>query len=133
MDLQELKNFIIQNWKEIASVVLFIISVIVAFVAKRKKGYSFSDIILGLIAEKLPELIKQAEENIGAGNGEQKKVTVLNAVLNLASKSLGRKLSEEEISFIITNATQQIENILGTPQKKEDPKEKKVAKKSKYR
>ena len=63
-----------------------------------------------------------------------KKVEVLNSALNYASKTLGRKLSEEETSFIIANASEQIEKILGTPQKKEAEKnEEKAKKKSKYR
>ena len=59
---------------------------------------------------------------------------VLNDALNYASKTLGRKLADEEISIIITHASEQIEKILGTPQKKEAIKENdKAKKKSKYR
>ena len=58
---------------------------------------------------------------------------VLNDALNYASKTLGRKLSEEETSFIIAQASEQIEKILGTPQKKEEPKKVEVKKGSKYR
>lgn len=133
MNLSELKQFIINNWQLIASACLFIVSFIIGIITKRKKGYTFSDILLGLIAEQLPTMIKSAENFFGAGNGEQKKVMVLNDALNFASKTLGRKLSEEETSFIITNVSEQIEKILGTPSKKEDPKENKPAKKSKYR
>ena len=131
MDLNELKEFIIKNWQMIASVVLFVISFIIGLVTRRKKGYTFSDILLGLIAEQLPLWISLAEAN--GGSGEQKKVEVLNKALNYASKTLGRKLSEEETSFLIANASEQIEKILGTPQKKEIPEENKPVKKSKYR
>ena len=131
MDLAELKEFFIKNWQLIASALLFIVSFIIGLIAKRKKGYTFSDILLGLISEQLPQWIKLAE--VSGGTGEQKKVQVLNDALNYASKTLGRKLSEEETSFLISNASQQIENILGTPQKKEDPTQPEVKKKSKYR
>lgn len=132
MDLHELKIFLINNWQLIASACLFIVSFIIGLITRRKKGYTFSDILLGLIAEQLPQLISLAE---ASGNtGEQKKVEVLNSALNYASKTLGRKLSEEETSFIIANASEQIEKILGTPQKKEAEKiEEKAKKKSKYR
>ena len=129
---EEIKQFFIQNWQLLASAVLFIIATVIGIVTKRKKGYTFSDILLGLIAEQLPQWISLAE---ASGNtGEQKKVEVLNSALNYASKTLGRKLSEEETSFIIANASEQIEKILGTPQKKEAEKvEEKAKKKSKYR
>ena len=132
MDLHELKMFFIQNWQLIASACLFVASFIIGLRSKLKKGYTFSDILLGLISEQLPEWISLAE---ASGNGgEQKKVEVLNKALNYASKTLGRKLSEEETSFIIANASEQIEKILGTPQKKEAEKiDEKTKKKSKYR
>ena len=130
--MEELKSFFVHNWQLIASAVLFLISFIIGLRSKLKKGYTFSDIILGLISEQLPNWISLAEAT--GGTGEQKKVQVLNDALNYASKTLGRKLSEEEISFIIANASEQIEKILGTPQKKEEEKKLEVnKKKSKYR
>ena len=129
--MEELKKFLIQNWQLLASALLFIVSFIIGLVARRKKGYTFSDILLGLIAEQLPMWISLAET--AGGTGEQKKVAVLNDALNYASKTLGRKLSEEETSFIIAQASEQIEKILGTPQKKEEPKKVEVRKNVKYR
>ena len=129
--MEEVKQFFIQNWQLLASALLFIVSFIVAFITRRKKGYTFSDILLGLIAEQLPSWIALAES--AGGTGEQKKVQVLNNALNYASKTLGRKLSEEETSFIIAQASEQIEKILGTPQKKKEPKKVEVKKGSKYR
>lgn len=117
---EEIKQFFIQNWQLLASAVLFIIATVIGIVTKRKKGYTFSDILLGLIAEQLPQWISISETT--GGTGEQKKVAVLNSALNYASKTLGRKLSEEETSFIIAQASEQIEKILGTPQKKEAEK-----------
>ena len=118
--MDELKKFFIQNWQLLASALLFIVAFIVGLVTKKKKGYTFSDILLGLISEQLPSWIKLAEA--AGGTGEQKKVKVLNDALNYASKTLGRKLSEEETSFIVTHASEMIEKILGTPQKKEEKK-----------
>ena len=129
--MEEVKAFILQNWKEICAVALFIIATVIGFITRRKKGYSFSDIITGLISEQLPIWISSAEK-IG-GTGEQKKVSVLNSALNYASKTLGRKLSEEETSFIISRASEFIEMILSTPQKKPETEQPKVNKKSKYR
>ena len=129
--INELKEFLVHNWQLIASALLFVVSFIIGLITRRKKGYTFSDILLGLIAEQLPAWIKTVEDE--GGNGEQKKVAVLNNALNFASKTLGRKLSEEETSFIVTQASEQIEKILSTPQKKDEPKIVKVDKKVKYR
>ena len=129
--MEEFKAFLIQNWQLCASALLFIVSFVIGLVTRRKKGYTFSDILLGLIAEQLPMWISLAES--AGGTGEQKKVAVLNDALNYASKTLGRKLSEEETSFIIAQASEQIEKILGTPQKKEEPKKVEVKKHAKYR
>ena len=129
--MDELKQFLITNWQLLASALLFVISFVIGLIARRKKGYTFSDILLGLIAEQLPQWISLAEAS--GGTGEQKKVAVLNSALNYASKTLGRKLSEEETSFLISQASEQIEKILGTPQKKEEPKKVEVKKNAKYR
>lgn len=129
--MEEFKTFLIQNWQLLASALLFIFSFVIGLITRRKKGYTFSDILLGLIAEQLPMWISLAES--AGGTGEQKKVAVLNDALNYASKTLGRKLSEEETSFIIAQASEQIEKILGTPQKKEEPKKVEVKKHAKYR
>ena len=129
--MHELKVFLIENWQLIASACLFVVSFVIGLVSKLKKGYTFSDILLGLISEQLPQWISLAEAS--GGSGEQKKVQVLNDALNYASKTLGRKLSDEEVSFIVTQASEQIEKILGTPQKKADPNQEQPKKKSKFR
>lgn len=128
--MHELKEFLIDNWQLIASACLFVVSFVIGLVSKLKKGYTFSDILLGLISEQLPQWISLAEAK--GGTGEQKKVQVLNEALNYASKTLGRKLSDEEVSFLVTQASEQIEKILGTPQKKEAEKQE-VKKNAKYR
>ena len=128
--MHELKVFLIEYWQLIASACLFVVSFVIGLVSKLKKGYTFSDILLGLISEQLPQWISLAEAK--GGTGEQKKVQVLNEALNYASKTLGRKLSDEEVSFIVTQASEQIEKILGTPQKKEAEKQE-VKKNAKYR
>ena len=127
--LHEIKVFLVQNWQLIASALLFVVSFIIGLVSKLKKGYTFSDILLGLIAEQLPQWISLAEAS--KGTGEQKKVQVLNDALNYACKTLGRKLSEEETAFLVTHTSEQIEKILQTPQKKEGKKEE--VKKNAYR
>lgn len=129
--LHEIKVFFIQNWQLIASALLFVVSFIIGLFSKLKKGVSFSDVIRGLIAEQLPHWISLAEAH--GGTGEQKKVQVLNDALNYASKTLGRKLSEAETSFIVSQTSDLIEKILSTPQKKEEKKEEVKKNGTKYR
>lgn len=129
--LHELKVFFIQNWQLIASALLFVVSFIIGLFSKLRKGVTFSDVIRGLIAEQLPHWISLAEAH--GGTGEQKKVQVLNDALNYASKTLGRKLSEAETSFIVQQASDLIEKILSTPQKKEENKEEVKKNGTKYR
>ena len=129
--LHELKVFFIQNWQLIASATLFVVSFIIGLFSKLKKGVTFSDVIRGLIAEQLPQWISLAE--VKGGTGEQKKVQVLNNALNYASKTLGRQLSEAETSFIVQQASDLIEKILNTPQKKEVENKTEVKKNAKYR
>lgn len=128
--MEEFKEFLIHNWQLLASALLFVVSFIISLITKRKKGYTFSDILLGLIAEQLPMWISLAEAS--GGTGEQKKVKVLNDALSYASKTLGRKLSEEETSFIVAHASEQIEKILETPQK-EEPNKVEVKNNARYR
>lgn len=113
----------------IISAIALILTVIIVFVKLRKKGLSFADIILGLLLGQLPKWISEAEE-VG-GTGEQKKVSVLNKALNYVTKKLGRKLTEEESTFIVSQSADKIEEILATPQKKESQKE--VKQNAKYR
>ena len=128
--MEEVKQFIIENWKLLASALLFLIAFVVGLVRGKKKGYSLSDILMGMLVEQLPHWISLAEA-VG-GTGEQKKVQVLNNALNYTSRALGRKLTEEETSLIIAKSSEAIEKILNTPQKKEVEKVE-VKKNGKYR
>lgn len=128
--MEEVKQFIVENWKLLASALLFLIAFVVGLVRGKKKGYSLSDILMGMLVEQLPHWISMAEA-VG-GTGEQKKVQVLNNALNYTARALGRKLTEEETSLIIAKSSEAIEKILNTPQKKEVEKVE-VKKNAKYR
>ena len=115
MNLEELKLFLIQNWQLLASALLFIIATIIGIIRLKKKGMSFQDAIHSQLTEQLPIFISIAENK---GTGEQKRVYVLNEGLNYLSKQLGRPLTQTESDLAIAFMTEQIENILATPQKK---------------
>lgn len=123
----------LKEWGSLLQIIIsataLILTVIIVFVKLRKKGLSLADILLGLLLGELPKWISEAEE-VG-GTGEQKKVSVLNKALNYVTKKLGRKLTEEESTFIVSQSADKIEEILATPQKKESKKE--VKQNAKYR
>ena len=118
--MEELKEFFIHNWQLVASATLFILATVVGLIRTKKKGGNILGYLLGLIWKELPEWVREAENK--GGTAEQKKVFVLNRALNYASKQLGRKLSEEETSFFVANTSEQIENVLDTPEKKHPEK-----------
>lgn len=125
--LEEIKNFTLENWQLVLAAVLFVIAFIVATISGLRKGLSLGEILTGLISEQLPHWVNKAEKD--GGTGEHKKVQVLNEAVNYAAKKLGRKLSEEETAMIVTKASEYIESVLSTPQKKEcveDPKKAKM-------
>lgn len=127
---ENISNFVVENWKLIAAAIIFMFFAAVAIISGKKKGLSFAEIISGIISEQLPHWITAAEKD--GGTGEHKKVQVLNEAVNYAAKKMGRKLTEEETSLIVAKASEYIESILSTPQKKElGPDE--APKKSKYR
>ena len=99
--------------------------IILSIIRGKKKGLSISDVLLGFVLDQVPTWINNAEE--GRGTGEEKRVKVLNNALNLASKELGRQLTEQESSLIVSHVSTKIEEVLSTPQKKE------AQKKSRYR
>lgn len=124
--LEEVKSFVVENWQLILAVVLFFVALVSTVVTDLRKGLSFGEIITGLISEQLPNWVNKAEKD--GGTGEHKKVQVLNEAVNYAAKKLGRKLSEEETSMIVTKASEYIESVLSTPQKKESVEDPKKAK-----
>ena len=125
--MEELKNFLLQNWQFVLTVALLIATFIIALIKGLKKGLSISDILLGYLLDQVPMWINTAE---GTGmTGEEKRVQVLNSALTYASKQLGRKLTEQEAALIVAHVSTKIEEILSTPQKKESQ----LPSKSKYR
>ena len=114
--MDELKSFLIQNWQLLASATLFIVATIIGIVRMKKKGMTFQEIISGILMEQLPLYVSMAETS--GGTGEQKRVFVLNKALNYCADKLGRQLSQSETDLIIAYASEKIEAILATPQKK---------------
>ena len=138
MDFQIIWNMIVEfliKWGPLIDVLLGIIVFIGTFilivVKLKRRGLSFSDIIMALLTKEIPAWIRKAEKE--GGTSEQKKVSVLNTALNYVSKKLGRKLNEEESSLVITQASDSLEDVLDTPQKKDSENQKEGKKNARYR
>ena len=110
-----MKEFILENYELlilvgacILDVVLFIFGVL-----KRKKC---STQPLESVLFALPTFINDVEKEVGAGNGESKKLRVVNEALNFYWYLTGLKVSQT--SYIAQRISEEIEKILSTPQKK---------------
>lgn len=114
--MEEFKNWLLQNWSLLSSVLLFIVAAIISLIRSKDKKATFLELVNGLILEQLPSWISEAEA-IG-GKGESKRVYVLNKALNYSAKKLGRNLTQEESDTLIAYSSENIESILLTPQKK---------------
>lgn len=114
--MEEFKEFLIKNWQLLASAVLFIIATVIGIIRMKKKGMTFQEIMSGILMEQMPLWVSMAET--AGGTGDQKKVFVLNKALNYCASKLGRQLSQDESDMIIAYASEKIESILATPQKK---------------
>lgn len=123
--MEEFLTFLRDYWQVMLYIILFLVALIFALIKGKKQGLSISDIILGFILDQVPAWINSAED--GHATGPEKRARVLDAALQFASKQLGRDLTEQESSYIVSHVSVKIEEILSTPQKKE------AQKKSRYR
>ena len=124
-----MKQFLLQNWKYILGFILLATTIIVsAIITVKKSGgkVSFFEALKAKIIEQIPLWVDLVERE---GHGEEKKDKVLNMAISEAACLLGRPLTDDEKNLIIAMASNQIEAVLKTPQKKEASNKKS---KSKY-
>lgn len=109
--LQQILDFITQYWRELTSLVILLISVLISLFRKRS-SLNVADEIKKDILVILPELIKAVE---CAGHGQDK----LNAVVLEVKKYIKKKYSIKDIDVFTPFIIASIENILSAPTKKE--------------
>lgn len=105
-------EFLQLYWREIAALVLFIISFVISLI-KRKPVVNEMDKILLAISDKLPEFINYAETFKGA---EEKKNLVLAAVFQYVKNQFSLVLPDSYMDIV----SRMIEAYLSTPQKKKE-------------
>lgn len=105
-------DFIKNHYELIGSIILVLISFILTLV-KKKPSFNLMDSIKNYILEMLPIWIISVE---CTGKGSLKK----DLVLNLIKEAIAKKFSFYNFSSIEEWCSNQVENILSTPSKKED-------------
>lgn len=112
MDLiSNILDFITQYWRELISLVILLISVLISLFRKRST-LNVADEIKKDVLVILPEMIKAVE---CAGHGQDK----LNAVVLEVKKYIKKKYSVKDVDVFIPFIISSIESILSTPTKKE--------------
>lgn len=114
--MNQVINFILQNWRLIIEIITLIISIILFVLSKFKKiGSSVSSEALLYVYQNLPDLIAHVEV---PGHGAEKLKVVLQLALELLQKYFGRSLTEDEVSHYSVVIKNNVEKILSTPTKK---------------
>lgn len=115
--MEAIKQFILAHWQSILAILIALATLLVAIFKGKKEGKSVKEIIIDFITDRLPSYIRETEAH--GGTAEQKKSYCLNLALRDAAKEIGHQLTVEEADYIVNKVSGKIEDILSTPQKKE--------------
>lgn len=107
-------GFLTKFWSEIIYLVCALAALIISLCKKRGK----MDPAIERVIRCLPLFIKDAEVSLGPKCGQFKKQRVLNSALGLYEKLTGIHITCD--SYIAEQFCDAIEDILNTPQKKEE-------------
>lgn len=109
-------DFLRDNWKILAEVILLVISLLIIVFRKKTKINIPESTVIDLYSL-LPDWINQAEKEIGAGSGDLKLQYVLKCATLFICNQLGISVSDIPQKLILS-VTSQIEDVLSTPHKK---------------
>lgn len=113
--MQEVWQFLVDNWKLIAGGLLALLSLIISIFRKRPKVDSVLGYIEKVICDEIPSLICYAEKHIQ--NGEDKKLWVMRQALHILETFI---VLDENAKMKARNCFDNaIELYLNTPQKKD--------------
>lgn len=113
--VNELKQFLVDNWQILGASCLAIISFLFNLFRKRVKVDSLDGYLSYLNLFLIPQLIKQAEKEFVAGSN--KKQFVCERVMKLV-KSKFIHVTQDDLREVYTKVSDMIETYLSTPQKK---------------
>lgn len=115
--MEAFKQFVLAHWQSLLAILIALATLLVAIFKGKKEGKSVKEIIIDFITDRLPSYIRETEAH--GGTAEQKKSYCLNLALRDAAKEIGHQLTVEEADYIVNKVSDKIEDILSTPQKKE--------------
>ena len=109
-------DFLRDNWKILAEVILLVISLLI-IVFRKKTKINIPESTIVELYNLIPDLINRAEQEIGAGHGELKLQYVLKCATLFICSQLGITVSDIPQKLILS-ITNQVEEVLSTPHKK---------------
>ena len=110
--MEKFSQFLVDNWQYISSAIAAIFSIIIIIVKRRPKTM---DDFVRSVDYALTQVASYCSSVEHPGDGEEKKRLVIKFVKNSVHNSLGRELTEKEISIIEKAASEQIEDVLSAP------------------
>lgn len=110
-------EFLQAYWFYLYAFIVVFFDILILVIKRRPKTLDDFTLILNESCSVfLPVLINKFEE---PGNGENKKIHVIDSMRSIIFKRLGRKMCSREEKIFNEYVSDRIESILSTPQKKE--------------
>lgn len=119
--MENLVNFFREYWQYISIGIVVAIDIVIIFIKKRPKKYDEFVECIGHLFALVPSYIYSAEEQYPSGQGDIKKLYVLEELCHILEGRLGRDLNDTELSYFYNTFTRYIESVLETPVKKGGP------------
>lgn len=113
-----MKEFILTYWRDILSVVILLLSILLWLLKKPASSSLESDIVSDL-SVCLPQWMNAVEV---PGDGANKKDKVISTGLRFVAKKFGRSLTDDELSIWTKRIGVLVESIGSTPQFKKGAK-----------
>lgn len=106
-------EFLRENWKFLVEIFVPILTLLLLLIFKKKANITIPDVVFAGMLRGLPIWIDDAEELIGAGNGEKKLAYVLKTAVNYLAKEVGCS-SKDILRLCGEQIIQDIENIMSS-------------------
>lgn len=114
-------EFIKEYWFQLLTALAFVVEIIFIFIKRKPKSIDDFKLCLNEALSCVPDLVIDFER---PGEGEVKRLQVINCCISGIIHKLGRKLTEQERSLVFNSISEKIETVLCTPTKKEKINEK---------
>lgn len=117
--MQELLNFMRDNWQWLSSLLAFLVLEIIVLITKKKPlSLDEFDEAYNKVLQLVPGLISLIEESVGPGSGSIKKEIVIDKALTRMEFYLHRDLTQIEADVVSKGVSDFVERVMASPQKK---------------